>query len=68
MSFILFIHVCHGIVFFITHERPVVSKLLNDHHYSIFIFSNEAQDRWHFINVNYLEKLEMLMKHIYCCP
>ena len=43
---------------FITHERPVVSKLLNDHPYSLFIFSNEAQDRWHFINVKYDEKTE----------
>ncbi|MBW2164742.1 MAG: Eco57I restriction-modification methylase domain-containing protein [Deltaproteobacteria bacterium] len=43
---------------FITHERPVVSKLLNDHPYSLFIFSNEAQDKWHFINVKYDEKTE----------
>lgn len=43
---------------FITHERPVVSKLLNDHPYSLIIFSNEAQDRWHFINVKYDEKTE----------
>ncbi|MBA3019243.1 MAG: Eco57I restriction-modification methylase domain-containing protein [Proteobacteria bacterium] len=43
---------------FITQERPVVSKLLNDHPYSLFIFSNEAQDRWHFINVKYDEKTE----------
>jgi len=31
-------------------ERPVVSRLLQDHPYALFVFSNEAQDRWHFVN------------------
>jgi hypothetical protein len=34
-------------------ERPVVSRLLRDHPYALFIFSNAAQDRWHFLNVKY---------------
>ncbi len=34
-------------------ERPVVSRLLQDHPYSLFVFSNRAQDRWHFINIKY---------------
>jgi hypothetical protein len=34
-------------------ERPVVSRMLQDHPYSLFIFSNRAEDRWHFLNVKY---------------
>jgi hypothetical protein len=34
-------------------ERPVVSRLLHDHPYALFVFSNETQDRWHFLNVKY---------------
>lgn len=35
------------------HERLVVTKLLKNHPYSLFVFSNKAQHRWHFINVKY---------------
>jgi hypothetical protein len=41
-----------------TDERPVVSRLLRDHPYALFVFSNEAQDRWHFLNVKYDEKTD----------
>jgi type I restriction-modification system DNA methylase subunit len=34
-------------------ERPVVSRLLQNHPYSLFIFSNASQDQWHFLNVKY---------------
>jgi type I restriction-modification system DNA methylase subunit len=34
-------------------ERAVVTKLLQDHPYALFVFSNEAQSRWHFINVKH---------------
>ena len=34
-------------------ERPVVNALLKEHPYALFIFSNEPQDCWHFINVKY---------------
>ena len=34
-------------------ERPVASRLLRDHPYALFVFSNSSQDRWHFINVKY---------------
>ena len=34
-------------------ERPVVTQLLKEHPYGLFIFSNQAQDHWHFINVKY---------------
>jgi len=37
-------------------ERPVVSRLLRDHPYALFVFSNAAQDHWHFLNVKYDEK------------
>lgn len=36
-------------------ERPVVSRLLNEHPYTLFVFSNAAQDHWHFLNVKYDE-------------
>ena len=39
-------------------ERPVVSRLLKDHPYALFAFSNSSQDRWHFLNVKYDEKAE----------
>ncbi len=35
------------------HERPVVSKLLQDHPYALFVFSDKSQNRWHFLNVKY---------------
>jgi len=34
-------------------ERPVVSRLLAEHPFSLFVFSNAQQDRWHFLNVKY---------------
>jgi hypothetical protein len=34
-------------------ERPVVSRLLQNHPYSLFIFSNGSQDQWHFLSVKY---------------
>lgn len=37
-------------------ERPVVTTLLQNHPYSLFVFSNRLQDRWHFVNVKHDEK------------
>jgi type I restriction-modification system DNA methylase subunit len=34
-------------------ERPVVNMLLKEHPYGLFIFSNQSQDYWHFVNVKY---------------
>jgi type I restriction-modification system DNA methylase subunit len=34
-------------------ERPVVSRLLQDHPYALFVFSNANQHQWHFLNVKY---------------
>ena len=34
----------------LTNERLVVTRLLKDHLYALFIFSNKSQDKWHFLN------------------
>ncbi len=34
-------------------EREIINQLLKDHPYSLFVFSNRNQDRWHFVNVRY---------------
>ncbi len=33
------------------HERTLISKLLRDHLYALFVFSDKEQHRWHFVNV-----------------
>lgn len=35
----------------LTAERPVVLELLKEHLDGLFVFSNAAQSRWHFVNV-----------------
>lgn len=37
----------------LSQERPVVTQILREHPYALFIFSNLEQDHWHFINVKY---------------
>jgi hypothetical protein len=37
-------------------ERPIVSKLIQTHPYALFVFSNNNQERWHFLNVKYDEQ------------
>ena len=37
----------------LTAERPVISRLLRDHPYTLFVFSNREQTDWHFVNVKY---------------
>ena len=37
----------------LTAERPVISRLLQDHPYTLFVFSNREQTDWHFANVKY---------------
>lgn len=37
-------------------ERPVVSRLLQDHPYALFVFSDSSQRHWHFLNVKHDEK------------
>jgi hypothetical protein len=38
-------------------ERPIVSRLMRDHPYALFVISNVAQDRWHFLNIKYDEEV-----------
>ena len=40
----------------ITIERTIINKLLVNHPYSMFIFSNTDQSLWHFVNVKYSEE------------
>ncbi len=39
-------------------ERPVITRLLQNHPYALFVFSNAKQDRWHFVNVKYEEEVQ----------
>jgi hypothetical protein len=39
-------------------ERPVVNRLIKEHPYALFVFSNKAQSHWHFLNVKYDEAIE----------
>jgi hypothetical protein len=39
-------------------ERLVITQLLKDHPYALFIFSNANQEQWHFLNVKYDVKQE----------
>jgi len=39
-------------------ERPVVTQLLREHPYALFVFSNKSQTDWHFLNVKFDEKAE----------
>lgn len=38
-------------------ERPVVSQLLKEHPYALFVFSNKSLNRWHFLNVKYHDEI-----------
>ena len=37
----------------LTAERPIISRLLKNYPYALFIFSNREQTDWHFVNVKY---------------
>jgi hypothetical protein len=37
-------------------QRGIIESLLGIHPHSLFVFSNQAQDDWHFINAKYDEK------------
>jgi len=40
------------------HERPVISRLLQEHPYALIVISNREQNRWHFVNAKYAEDAE----------
>ena len=37
----------------LTDERPIITRLLNDHPYALFVFSNSNQTHWHFVNAKF---------------
>ena len=39
-------------------ERPVVTQLLREHPYALFVFSNKGQTDWHFLNVKFDDQAE----------
>jgi len=39
-------------------ERPVVTQLLREHPYALFVFSNKGQTDWHFLNVKFDDQVE----------
>jgi hypothetical protein len=39
-------------------ERPVVTQLLREHPYALFVFSNNGQTDWHFLNVKFDDQAE----------
>jgi hypothetical protein len=41
-----------------TDERPIITQLLKEHPYALFIFSEREQTAWHFVNVKYDPKQE----------
>lgn len=41
----------------LTDERPVVSRLLREHPYALFVFSTRDRSRWHFVNVKDAERV-----------
>ena len=40
----------------LTAERPIISRLLKDYPYALFIFSNREQTDWHFVNAKFDEE------------
>lgn len=48
----------------LTHERAVVGKLLAEHPFALFIFSDAGQGRWHFVNVKYSSGARRLFRRI----
>lgn len=39
-------------------ERPVVTQLLREHPYALFVFSKKGQTDWHFLIVKYDDQAE----------
>ena len=37
----------------VTDERAIVNRLLRDHPYALFVFSDATQRDWHFVNARY---------------
>ena len=39
-------------------ERPIVTQLIREHPYCLFVFSDKDQFTWHFLNIKYDEQAE----------
>ena len=48
----------------LTAERPIISRLLKDYPYALFIFSNREQTDWHFVNVKHITQKHRLLRRI----
>ncbi|MFZ1767631.1 MAG: hypothetical protein WAU00_00465, partial [Caldilinea sp.] len=46
-------------------ERTLVGRLLREHPYALFVFSNTAQDHWHFVNVKYEQDAEARARRVF---
>ena len=51
-------------------QRPVISRLLRDFPYALFVFSNRRSQCWHFVNVKYDDdpKRRQLFRRISVAP
>ncbi len=49
----------------LTTERPIISRLLGNHPYTLFIFSNREQTHWHFVNVKYDDTEDAKKRRLY---
>ena len=52
----------------LTAERPIISRLLKDYPYALFIFSNREQTDWHFVNVKHITQKHRLLRRITIGP
>jgi len=54
----------------LTAQRQIITRLLREHPYAMFVFSNKNQDKWHFVNVRYDEgdKTRKLFRRITVGP
>ena len=52
----------------LTAERPIISRLLKDYPYALFMFSNSEQTDWHFVNVKHITQKHRLLRRITIGP
>ena len=49
----------------LTRERPIITRLLNEQPYSLFVFSDRSQTNWHFVNVKYDQDGEARARRVF---
>ena len=52
----------------LTAERPIISRLLKNYPYALFIFGNREQTDWHFVNVKHITQKHRLLRRITIGP